>query len=124
MEALKTQEPIPFKSSPYFYSKKYLKHFITKLIAIDLKLQVKLSFNYDSTHYEALSSLGLSGGGLSPEGVWRDIFELLAKAGSQGLAWAPCPGQPHSGPHSPELPVEDLPVLEMQNGPPPRAPGC
>ena len=31
-----------FKSSPYFYSKKYLKHFITKLIAIDLKLQVKL----------------------------------------------------------------------------------
>ena len=30
------------KSSPYFYSKKYLKHFITKLIAIDLKLQVKL----------------------------------------------------------------------------------
>ena len=34
----------------------------------------------------------------SPEGVWRDIFELLAKAGSQGLAWPPCPGQPHSGP--------------------------
>ena len=36
-------------------------------------------------------------GGL-PEGVWRDIFELLAKAGSQGLAWAPCPGQPTLGP--------------------------
>ena len=65
-----------------------------------------------------------SGGGLSPEGVWRDIFELLAKAGSQGLAWAPCPGKPHSGPHSPELPVEDLPTLEAQDGPPPKAPGC
>ena len=33
---------VHFKSSSYFYSKKYLKHFITKLIAIDLKLQVKL----------------------------------------------------------------------------------
>ena len=33
-----------------------------KLIVIDLKLQAKLkSFNYDSTHYEALSSLGLLG---------------------------------------------------------------
>ena len=32
-----------------------------KLIAIDLKLQVKLkSFNYDSAHSVALSSLGLS----------------------------------------------------------------
>ena len=40
---------------------------------------------------------GALGGGL-PEGVWRDILELLAKAGSQGLAWAPCPDQPHSGP--------------------------
>ena len=65
-----------------------------------------------------------SGGGLSPEGVWRDIFELLAKAGSQGLAWAPCPGQPHSGPRSPEFPAEDLPTLEAQDGPPPGAPGC
>ena len=65
-----------------------------------------------------------SRGGLSPEGVWRDIFELLAKAGSQGLALAPCPGQPHSGPHSPELPAEDLPMLEAQDGPPLRAPGC
>ena len=63
-------------------------------------------------------------GGPSPEGVWRDIFELLAKAGSQGLAWAPCPGQPHSGPCSPELPAEDLPTLKAQDGPPPRAPGC
>ena len=67
---------------------------------------------------------GALGGGLSPEGVWRDIFELLAKAGSQGLAWAPCPGQPHSGLRSPELPAEDLPVLKVQDGPPPRAPGC
>ena len=65
-----------------------------------------------------------SGGGLSPEGVWRDIFELLAKAGSQGLAWAPCPGQPHSWPHSPELQAEDLPMLEAQDGPSPGAPGC
>ena len=67
---------------------------------------------------------GALGGGLSPEGVWRDIFELLAKAGSQGLAWAPCPGKPHSGPRSPELPAEDLPTLKAQDGPLPRAPGC
>ena len=60
----------------------------------------------------------------SQEGVWRDIFEVPAKAGSQGLAWAPCPGQPHSGPHSPELPAEDLPALKAQDGPPLGAPGC
>ena len=60
----------------------------------------------------------------SPEGVWRDIFELPAKAGSQGLAWAPCPGQAHSRPHSPELPAEDLLTLEVQYSPPPGVPGC
>ena len=65
-----------------------------------------------------------SSGRLSPEGVWRHIFELLAKAGSQGLAWAQCPGQPQSGPGLPEFPVEDLPTLKAQDGPPPRAPGC
>ena len=32
----------PFKSSPYFYSKKYLKHFITELIEVELKVKVKL----------------------------------------------------------------------------------
>ena len=31
-----------FKSSPYFYSKKYLKHFITKLIEVELKVNAKL----------------------------------------------------------------------------------
>ena len=84
-----------FKSSPYFYSKKYLKHFITELVEgrTQSEGETKSSHN-DSTHSEALSQLGALGGGLSPEGVWRDIFELPAKAGSQGLAWAPCPGQP------------------------------
>ena len=38
---------------------------------------------------------GVLGGGLSPEGVWRDIFELLAKAGSPRPGLASCPGQPH-----------------------------
>ena len=123
-----------FKSSPYFYSKKYLKHFITKLIEVELKVKAKLkvAHNY-STHSEAQAAWGSRGWNVlccthrdywSPEGVWRDIFELPAKAGSQGLAWAPCPGQPHSGPHSPELPAEDLPMFEVQDGPLPGAPGC
>ena len=57
----------------YISSKKYLKHFIMKLIAIDSKLQAKLkSFNYDSTHSVALSSLGLSA---------VDHFALRAREG-------------------------------------------
>ena len=30
------------KSSPYFYSKKYLKHFIMELIEVELKVKAKL----------------------------------------------------------------------------------
>ena len=50
------------KSSPYFYSKKYLKHFITKLIEVELKVKAKLKVAIMipptlRTH----SSLGLSG---------------------------------------------------------------
>ena len=96
------------KSSPYFYSKKYLKHFITKLLEVELRLKEKLKVAIMIPPTAAWGSQGWTVlcCGLycthrdywSPEGVWRDIFELLAKAGSQGLAWAPCPGQPHSGP--------------------------
>ena len=100
------------KSSPYFYSKKYLKHFITKLLEVELQLKetLKVAIMIPPT-LRSTSAWGSRGWtvlccGLccthrdywSPEGVWRDIFELPAKAGSQGLAWAPCPGQPHSGP--------------------------
>ena len=115
---------IDIKSSPYFYSKKYLKHFIMELIEVELKVKAKLKVAIMIPPTLRPSAAWGSWGGLSPEGVWRDIFELPAKAGSQGLAWAPCPGQLHSGPHSPELPAEDLPVLKAQDGPPPRAPGC
>ena len=98
------------KFSPYFYSKKYLKHFITKLLDAELQLKEKLKVAIMILPTLRLTAAWGSRGwtvlccGLccthrdywSPEGVWRDIFELLAKAGSQGLA-CPCPGQPHSG---------------------------
>ena len=122
------------KSSPYFYSKKYLKHFITKLIEVELKVKAKLKVAIMiPPTLRPTAAWGSRGWTVlccthrdywSPEGVWRDIFELPAKAESQGLAWAPCPGQPHSGPHSPELPAEDLPMFKAQDGPPPGAPGC
>ena len=97
-----------FKSSPYFYSKKYLKHFITKLLDVELQLKEKLKVAIMiSPTLRPTAAWGSRGWTVlccthrdhwSPEGVWREIFELPAKAGSQGLAWAPCPGQPHSGP--------------------------
>ena len=132
-----------FKSRPYFCHEQalvlgtfsFLYYFQQKNISttssrsslkIELKVKAKLkSSQNDSTHSEALSSLGLPGVPLSPEGVWRDIFSVYwPRQEAKGLAWAPCPGQPHSGPRSPELPAEDLPTLEAQDGPPQRAPGC
>ena len=103
---------IYLKPAHIFYSKKYLKHFIMKLIEVELKLKVKLkvAIMIPPTLWPkaAWSSRGWTVlcCGLccthrdywSPEGVWRDIFELPARAGNQGLAWAPCPGQPNSGP--------------------------
>ena len=127
-------DPGIIKSSPYFYSKKYLEDFITKLIEVELKVKAKLKVAIIiPPTLRPTAAWGSRGWTVlcctqrdywSPEGVWRDIFELLAKAGSQGLAWAPCPGQPHSGPCSPELPAEDLPKLKAQDGPLPGAPGC
>ena len=93
-------------------SKKYLKHFITKLFEVELQLKEKLKVAimilptlrptaaWGSQGWTVLCCLlcCTHRDYWSPEEVWRDIFELPAKAGSQGLAWAPCPGQPHSGP--------------------------
>ena len=114
----------PVKSRTYFYSKKYLKHFITELIEVELKVKAKLKVVIMIPPTLRPSAAWGSRGWTVTRGGLERFFELLAKAGSQGLAWAPCPGQPHSGPHSPELPAEDLPTLEAQDGPPPRAPGC
>ena len=103
-------------------AKKYLKHFIKKLIEVKLKVKAKLKVAiiipptlrptaaWDSWGWTVLCCTHRDY--WLPEGVWRD------------MAWAPCPGQPHSGPHSPELPAEDLPTLEAQDGPLLGAPGC
>ena len=79
-----------FKSSPYFYSKKYLKHFVTKLIEVELKVKAKLKVAImippTLRPTAAWSSQGWTvlccthRDYCSPEGVWRDIFELPAKA--------------------------------------------
>ena len=122
------------KSSPYFYSKKYLKHFITKLLDVELQLKEKLKVAIMiSPTLRPTAAWGSWGWtvlccGLccthrdywSPEGVWRDIFELPAKAWP-GL---PALASPTLGPHSPELPAEGLTALKAQYSPPPGAPGC
>ena len=87
------------KSSPYFCSKKYLKHFITKLIAIDLKLQAKLkSFNYDSTHYEALSSLGLWGWDCHQRGFGEIFLSYWPRREAKAWPGLPALASPTLGP--------------------------
>ena len=50
------------RSGPYFYSKKHLEHFMTKLIEVELKSAGKTESSHnDTTHSEAHSSMGLSG---------------------------------------------------------------
>ena len=104
----------------YFQQKKYLNHFITELLEIELKVKAKrkvakmiLPIMRPSAAWDSRGSTVTRGG-----------FERYFSVTGQGLAWAPCPGQPHSGPRSPELPAEDLPTLEAQDGPPLGAPGC
>ena len=78
------------KSSPYFYSKKYLKHFITEFIEVELKVKAKLKVAIlIPPTLEALSSLGLSGLDCHQRG-FGEIF-LSYRPRQEAKAW---PGLP------------------------------
>ena len=88
------------KSSPYFYSKKYLKHFITKLIEVELKVKAKLKVAIIiPPTLRPTAAWGSRGWTVlccsqrdywSPEGVWREIF-LSYWPRQEAKAW---PGLP------------------------------
>ena len=111
------------KSSSYFYSKKYLKHFITKLIAIDLKLQAKLKISIMIPPTMRPSAAWGSQRWTTRGGLERYFWVTgQGRKPRPGLGSLPWPASLWAP--SPELPAEDLPALEAQDGPPPRAPGC
>ena len=126
------------KSSPYFYSKKYLKHFIMKLLEVELQLKetLKVAIMIPLT-LRSTAAWGSQGGlycavdcaaPTETTGHQRGFGEIFLsyRPRQEAKAWPGLPAlaSPTLGPHSPELPAEDLPALEAQYSPPPGAPGC
>ena len=64
-----------FKSSPYFYSKKYLKHFITELVEVELKVKVKLKVAI------------MIPPTLRPSATWGSRGWTVTRGGLEGYFW-------------------------------------
>ena len=84
----------------------------------------KQSFNYDSTHYEALSSLRLSGVDCHQRGFGEIFLSYWPRQEAKAWPGLPALASPTLDPIHQRSQWKTFPALEAQDGPLLRAPGC